>query len=456
MRRRRMGLGAGLGMVWVAGCPTAKPVLPALPEAGSSTGGSSEGTSTGGASGVVDTGSSSAAGAGTTETGEAGSSSGEPPLCELPGDACAAPSSAWWDDAWAYRRPVTITSPLASPLVDAIVPVRLDETFDFGCARIDGADLRFVDDDGIVFPHELDQWQPGEGAVAWVRVGQLDVAGQSLWLYHGNERALAPTDEVWPASLGMQAVLHFGGDLDDARGEHHGRPAVDGARPQYTSQGIVGAAVHYEPILFNARVELMGSDAIDDAIEAAGAMTVTTWVHSTPAVASPTEYQTVVTRGSELWSLIVYSEGDSTFLPPAFMLFLSRCLGCAAPLDPFGNHRLLGSTSVIEDPVEPAWHHVAIVHEWQDPDYRKALYVDGELDEEYIGAVTFPWELTPFDTASITIGAGQGVDAGLYAFHGEIDEVRIASATWEPARVRAEHAFGRDPKLVSVAAPECR
>ncbi|MEM9459710.1 MAG: DUF2341 domain-containing protein [Myxococcota bacterium] len=452
----------------VGGCPADRPVLPSLPAGSGTTGSGGVSTSTGGSSSTasVDSGTMATTSVSSTSTtldpDEGTSSSSGAEVCTLLDGACNAPDGPWWNEAWSHRRQVMITSPLGTPLTDAVVPVRLEPSFEFACAQPEGIDLRFVDDAGAVFPHEIDQWEPGQGAIAWVRVSTLEPAGQTLWLYYGNPGAPEPAGEVWPASLGLQAVLHMGGDLDDARGLHPGRTALDGAMPQFVSDGVLGRAIHYEAILVNARAQLEGSSFIDDALVAGAGLTITAWVRSTPNVASAGPYRAVVSRGSQHWAAILEDgNGSFEFAPPVFATFLSRCNvavdpDCLGIVDGNGTDLLTGAVPVIDAPVVPQWHHVAMVHERlaDGQTYVKRVYVDGMLDVELAPAPSFPWESIPLDDSPITIGAGP-VDPSFSVFHGEIDEVHLASAAWEVERVEAEYRFASDPALVSLSSPEC-
>lgn len=443
---------AGMLPWLVTGCPTAKPVLPELPEAGASDEGGSTSlemdTSSGGSH------DSSAS----SDTSNAEASTGGELACTLSDGACEPGAAPWWDSAWAHRRRIEVGPALGEPLVDAVVPVRLDAGFEYGCARADGADLRFVGDDGMVMAHELDEWIVGSTMVAWVRIPSLEPGGAAFWLYYGNEAASAEPAEVWSSALGYEVVLHLGGDLEDARGLHDAEPAA-GEGPFYVEDGMVGRAVHYEDILVDARAELSGSDEIDDAIIASQSLTVTAWIRATPDVASPTPFRSVVSRGSSYWSLTVHDPvADFDFVPPAPASFVNRCYvpECEDMVDAFGNHFLESTAAVVEHPVTAMWHHVAATYEpVAGGEYAKRVYVDGELDAEVVGPLPLPWEMIALHTEPLTLGAGP-LNPEEAVFHGEIDEVRIASLAWDAGRIRAEHAYAGQPGLVTVGAGECR
>ena len=101
----------------------------------------------------------------------------------------------WWDPQWTLRKEITINggssgAGLSEPAVDPVVLVRLMEgEYQFGLAREDGSDLRFIAADGkTVLPHGIEKYDSlmGEG-FAWVRLPEVKAGGAStFWLYSGN------------------------------------------------------------------------------------------------------------------------------------------------------------------------------------------------------------------------------------------------------------------------------
>ena len=458
--RARGAVVLGLGLL--LGCPTPKPVVPALPEDdGSSSSGGGDG-STGSGSGGPST--SAGTSAGSTSSGDEGSSSGEPVACELGvGQGCLAPRGEWWPQggSWAFRRRIELSSPLATPLDDAVVPIVLDDGFEYGCANADASDLRFVDDGGTVLDHEIDEWHPGQGAVAWVRLPTLPPAGTTLWLYYGNASTVGLSAEVWPATVGYQAVLHFGDDLQDARGVHHGMPAVPGE--SLFAQGAIGRAVHFEEVLVDRRVELTATELIDDAIVSSQSLTVSAWIHATPNVAARRAYRAVASRGTEAWRMSLHDAGTVpwNFSPPVHGLFVTYCDEpvCTGYFDMvFHTHASEGTAAVVEHEVLAFWHHLAVVLvPLGGGDFAKRLYVDGVLDAEDVGPRPLEWATLSLHEYPITIGTGPQ-DSDQYVFHGEIDELHVASEAFGADRLRVEAAFGDPdgPSLVQLDAPECQ
>ncbi|MEM9456200.1 MAG: DUF2341 domain-containing protein [Myxococcota bacterium] len=452
----------GLGLLAAAtGCPTAQPVIPERPATTTDSDEPSTGpttTSSGLTEPETSASSSGSLGPTTADITEGSSTTLGEQACPLE-LRCSPSADDWWDDDWAYRRRIDITSTLASDLSDAVVPIRLDDTFEHGCAAADGVDLRFVDEGGTVLAHELDEWSPESGSVAWVRLPLLTPSGASIWLYYGNlgnPTAGPPATEVWPGSL-YEAVLHFGGDLEDARGMHDGQ--TPGLSPVFAGDGILGQAIHYEPRLVDARTELSDSASIDDAIIASEALTATAWIRSTPDVASDTPFRGIVGRGSDQWGMTVHDvEEGYDFRPPCYAMFNTDCIAdnCDPPVDFANNQFLTGQNPVIEDLVVAVWHHVAVVYEPLGDDlFHKRIYVDGVLDVDLVGTLPMPWENLGLHVDPYTIGTGP-TDSESVMYHGEIDEVHLASVAWDGERVRAEHDFVGDPSLVALADAECR
>ena len=469
----------------VFGCPTPKPVLPQT-EAGGTAGtdsgpasSSSSSTSvadtTAGTSstGPIDPGTDTDLDPSTTgDTGDSGStedssSSGGEPVCELPDMGCSpASKDPWWDAQWSYRRRIEVESPLLGPLDDAVVAIRLEEDFEFACAQVldPDDDLRFVDDAGAELPHEVERWEPGEGGLLWVRLPTLQPAINGLWLYYGGNVA-PPSGEVWPASLELRSIMHFADDVEGSGGTPGGAPKVAG--DLFFLPGPLGSSIHIEDILINRRVELLNSEAIDDAIVASNAFTISAWIRPYPDIAAPSPFKNVVGRGDGTFALSVFdSSGAFDSQPPTATSFFTHCDGisfdpteCDPSVNFNSNHLVVGSIPVVEHPVLPNWHHVAATFQPAPGGlHEKNLYVDGQLDASFTGLLPLEHEVFESHSVPVTIGTGPD-DPDQAMFHGEIDEFHLATSAWTPERIQAEYELTREPgsdPAVIVSAVQCQ
>lgn len=141
-----------------------------------------------------------------------------------------------------------------------------------------------------------------------------------------------------------------------------------------------------------------------------------------------------------------------------------------------GNHWVNGTTSLVTDDVVSRWFFVAAVYGPAgvtcdrgtdcecDPEimcnlavlpaqvYEKRIYVDGRSDAAP-KCGCFPYTVNP-DANAIAIGTSAGMP-NQFAFHGEIDEIRISSRAWSSPRIRAEYELTRrDRSPVTLGAVE--
>jgi hypothetical protein len=91
-----------------------------------------------------------------------------------------ASGQGWWDTAFQSRLRLRFDSTnIFESLDNVVLPVRITPAlFSYLDADPLGADLRFVDSDGVTeLAYEIDTWMPGAESLVWVRVPRLD--GQS-------------------------------------------------------------------------------------------------------------------------------------------------------------------------------------------------------------------------------------------------------------------------------------
>ncbi len=141
---------------------------------------------------------------------------------------------AWWNKDWAVRKKISVNvggegAGITDPIGDAVVLLRLHEgNFQFGAAREDGSDLRFVAADGkTLIPYHIEKFDPlMNEAFVWVKVAALKSESKSdIWLYYGNAGDNVESVASGKATYDSDAALvyHFG---------ESGAPASDATAQQ--------------------------------------------------------------------------------------------------------------------------------------------------------------------------------------------------------------------------------
>lgn len=188
-----------------------------------------------------------------------------------------------WKADWSSRAPLSIETPAGAPAPDGTIPalVRLHTgNFDFGSAKEDGSDLRFVaGDDKTELPYHIERYDSLVGeAFVWVRVPAPAKAGEpvKLWLYAGNAAAPAAGDAKATYDADTTLVWHFG---------EHGAPARDWSGHDNNAETESGVAV--EGALIGAGLRLDGMKHLDipakPSLETAdrSAQTISLWIKPT-------------------------------------------------------------------------------------------------------------------------------------------------------------------------------
>jgi len=125
----------------------------------------------------------------------------------------------WWDSEWNYAKKVTVnSSKISSTLTDFPVLVNLTSSnFDFGKARSDGYDLRFISQDNTTeYKYEREKHDSG-GSKAWYWVKIPSVSASSdtdFFMYYGNPGASDGQDVANTWDKDFQLVYHLRDDPD--------------------------------------------------------------------------------------------------------------------------------------------------------------------------------------------------------------------------------------------------
>src|SRR5262245_12105416 len=239
-----VGTLAVAALVAAAGCIFDLPELAERPTSTST-------STTGGAGGTATTG---AAG----EGGGAGSvaSSGGGGIGGVgPGGTGGGPPPDWWDPQWSRRVKLSLDNASGEALADFPLLVTLDSNrIDYADTLDDGADIRFVADDGLtVLPHEIERWNETGTSHVWVGVAAIPAMSDSgfVTMYYGNAAALFDEDAsgIWETTFA--AVYHLsddpgapGGKIADSTGHLLDGVAV-GLTAADQAAGQVGGGLHF-------------------------------------------------------------------------------------------------------------------------------------------------------------------------------------------------------------------
>lgn len=295
---------------------------------------------------------------------------------------------AHWDEKFTVRKKIVLdTSATGTPIADAIggatVLVRLhDGNFQFGAAKEDGSDVRFIAaDDKTLLPFHIEKFDSLlHEALVWVKVPEVKPSAKTeFWIYYGNPAAERAGDPK--VSYDGDAVLtyHFA---------ENNAPASDA-----TSLGNNAQTVS----------TTVGS-LIGNGIRLGGPAPVT-------LPASPSLNWT---EGAPLtWSAWV----KLTTLEPKALLFSRRENGRSfsigaengAPFVAVGTQRGVAGTPLAVG----TWHHLAVVAE----PGRITLYVDGE------SSATLAATVPALNTIALL---GGDTAAGEVSAKGELDELQIS------------------------------
>ena len=128
-------------------------------------------------------------------------------------------AQAWWDDNWAFRKPLTLDATgagaaTAASIEDTAVLVRLHVgNFGyFGDSKPDGSDVRFIaGDDKTPLSFHIESWDAAAGmAFIWVKVPELAPGtSDTVYMYYGNPDAPAASDPGASYDVNQVLVYHF-------------------------------------------------------------------------------------------------------------------------------------------------------------------------------------------------------------------------------------------------------
>ncbi|PHS11806.1 MAG: hypothetical protein COA78_08945 [Blastopirellula sp.] len=351
----------------------------------------------------------------------------------------------WWDTDWQNRTKITFNNSNSSvDLSDFPVLISLTGTnIDFDKIKADGADIRFVDNDGTLLNYQIESWDDGtETASIWVKVQQLDQASNTdfIHLYYNNGAASDAQNAagVWGANY--SAVLHLNETVTDGdtSGTHIDSTGTNTASQNYNDDitGLIGQGQYF--------------DGTDDYIVIDDDDSLSFGNGSTD---SPFSLSAWINRDSGGDRGVILSKDNFTNVEYEFWVGGSDKLNFN--LHDSGGDILSVKSSVL---IGTDWTHVTATYDGSGNISGLKLYVDGQ---EVAVTDTSSGVYDAMSNTSYNLNIGEGGYTDDYDFDGIIDEVRVSStersADWIEASYLSQSGlftftnFGNEQLQLSTA-----
>jgi hypothetical protein len=357
-------------------------------------------------------------GGGTDETGSTPGSTGSNGTGTTDTTGPCVNDPNWWNESWQYRRKLTFDNAAqAEDLQDFTVRVALDGNFEYGHAEGDGADVRFIDDDGTTeLPYHIESWNPGGESDIWVRVDTIDGGSSTdhVWVYYGSPGAQGAQDAQATYDANYAGVWH----LSESAGEH-----VDSATGMSCSWTGGGAGTQ------DAVGRIAGANQFDDDAVDCGSDQI-----GNPTYSTITAWVNLPLTGDANQEVVCVESTSSPY--QGLALYVRRSDGAVG--------KWLGSTYHYGD--DPASKIAA--DEWSFIAIR--AYRDNANGWVSVSKNGGPWEeIISGDTGDLTVPGGTSLMLGMWPgggpganVRGRVDEVQISLVERSDDWVRARHASG--------------
>jgi hypothetical protein len=350
-------------------------------------------------------------------------------------DAPPAPSG-WWNPAWHKRARLTITDPeLGETLGDFQVSVKLEApAFDPAAAKSDGADLRFVADDGTVLDHEIDLWNPAGASLAWVRLPKLAPGATTVHLYYGNPAAPALAGQgVWPEPYA--GVWHLSATAKDSTPH-----AFDGVQMSGGSfaegkmaRGLLLDGSKHEHITLKPDIKLVAG---------APGCTFSAWINPTK-IEDSVNGMIIMTVGK--W----FNTNHNSYTD--FNINASGQL--ISHIDPGPNTAASGYSRILSDPgfvKTNEWTWVTYVIDL--PAKQERFFKNGQLVSTKPPPAGKAWADAFIDMVSTRVVIGSEEDVVSHHYTGTMDELRLEKGMRSPAWIAAQYRAMTGPGYLKVEA----
>jgi hypothetical protein len=293
-----------------------------------------------------------------------------------------------------------------------------------------GDDFRFVDGDGTILDHEVEEYLPGTLAEIWVKIPQVNAFNtlDRIWLYYGDGAATDIQDAPGVWSNGYLGVYHLNGDADNsASGFNDGTPDCPTPIAGRVAEGYDffdddgGGDCNGIWVSDNASL-----DDIDEVI------TLSAWAR--PDNFAGIDWDSIITRARGTGGGNHYHFG---FYQQRANFFIDR---------PGGSGAGVFQSSTVAS--VNTWVHLAATLNGRV----RTLYQDGSLDVSGDSTGSFD----DSDYHDLIIGADSNDDGNSFTdhFEGIIDEARISNVDRSAAWIEADYWSQANALISAVGAEE--
>jgi hypothetical protein len=307
---------------------------------------------------------------------------------------------------------------IAAPVFGFPALVRLTkDNFNFGRARPDGGDCRFVTGKDSPLPFEIERWDSGrQTAEIWVKLDTVlsNSAAQRIVLHYGNPNAAALDGSVvFDTGNGFQGVWHLSETKFDSAFDatnNHFQSSVRGMNDGSIVDGMIGRARNFDGVSSSILIQNSMTGKLN--FPQNGHYTVSAWVYQDSPTTSS---QVLVSKGDEQYFL------EQTSIPSLgyYWQFVE--------IKDFSVEQVSKYTVTLHK-----WTLVSAVQNGAD----QFIYIDGQLVDSTPHIISY--HKSRYTNFNVAIGTFLESDTTeiTSCFHGIIDEVRIQSASLSPEWIR--------------------
>ena len=289
--------------------------------------------------------------------------------------------------------------------------------FNYADCAADGSDIRFVDMNGDLAPHEIEKWDAEGTSYIWVKVSRLSGTTTQLTLFYGADSSALPVvtaSDVWSQ---YAVVVHGGSSLTNA--VENGLAVFAGSASviENTTNGVVGGCISkttYSGIGLNVANP-------SPKLSNVGQFSVSAWFN-----------RDGIGGRTDMKSHYLASNRTGWNNMDGFALIFEHSEYISVAYK--GGHNWSSGNYLLDEHV---WRHVAFTYAaWE----MVISYVDGNQDQSKRSPTTLVntnvtyWSFGSYANTSETEG-----------FRGEMDEIRVFNGVASGDWIKAEYDTAANP-----------